>query len=110
MSVIIDSVEKGSPAYKAGLKSGFTLLKLNGNEIMDVLDYRFYQNSEKILVEFINEKGKIKHKKVKKREEDELGLGFQTYLMDKQHSCKNKCKVKNHRHNNVIKYNSRKQY
>ena len=91
MSVIIDSVEKGSPAYKAGLKSGFTLLKLNGNEIMDVLDYRFYQNSEKILVEFINEKGKIKHKKVKKREEDELGLGFQTYLMDKQHSCLNKC-------------------
>lgn len=91
MSVIIDSVEKGSPAYKAGLKSGFTLLKLNGNEIMDVLDYRFYQNSEKILVEFINEKGKIKHKKVKKREEDELGLGFQTYLMDKQRSCLNKC-------------------
>ncbi|MBE6777572.1 MAG: DUF512 domain-containing protein [Ruminococcaceae bacterium] len=91
MSVIIDSVEKGSPAYKVGLKSGFTLLKLNGNEIMDVLDYRFYQNGEKILVEFINEKGKIKHKKVKKREEDELGLGFQTYLMDKQHSCLNKC-------------------
>ena len=91
MSVIINSVEKGSPADKCGLKSGYTLLKLNGNEIIDVLDYRFYQNSDKVLIEFINEKGKIKHKKVKKSEEDELGLGFETYLMDKQRSCLNKC-------------------
>lgn len=91
MSVIIKSVEKGSPAYKAGLKSGYTLLKINGNDIMDVLDYRFYQNSEKLLVEFINDKGKIKRKRVKKYEDDELGLGFETYLMDKQHSCLNKC-------------------
>lgn len=91
MSVIISTVEKGSPAYKAGLKSGYTLLKINGNDIMDVLDYRFYQNSEKLLVEFINDKGKIKRKRVKKYEDDELGLGFETYLMDKQHSCLNKC-------------------
>ena len=42
MSVIIESVEKGSPAYRAGLKSGNTLLTINGNEIVDVLDYRFY--------------------------------------------------------------------
>ena len=91
MSVIIESVEKGSPAEKCGLKSGYTLLKLNGSEIMDVLDYRFYQNSEKLLIEYINEKGKIKHKRVKKAEYDELGLGFETYLMDKQRSCLNKC-------------------
>ncbi len=91
MSVIIESVEKGSPAYKCGIKSGYTLLSLNGNEIMDVLDYRFYQNSDKILLEFINEKGKIKRKRVKKSEDAELGLGFQTYLMDKKHSCLNKC-------------------
>ncbi len=91
MSVIIETVEMGSPAYKAGLKSGYTLLSLGGNEIMDVLDYRFYQMGEKITLEFINEKGKIKRKRVKKSEEEELGLGFQTYLMDKKHSCLNKC-------------------
>ncbi len=91
MSVIIESVEKRSPAYKCGLKSGYTLLSLNGNEIMDVLDYRFYQNSDKLLLEFINDKGKIKRKRVKKNEDEELGLRFQTYLMDKKHSCLNKC-------------------
>ncbi len=91
MSVIVKTVEKGSPAYKCGIKSGYTLLKINDNEIMDVLDYRFYQMGEKLLLEFINDKGKIKKKRVKKREECELGLGFETYLMDKKHSCLNKC-------------------
>ncbi len=91
MSVIIETVEKGSPAYKAGIKGGYTLLSINKNEIMDVLDYRFYQIGEKLLLEFINEKGKIKHKRIKKQEDLELGLGFSTYLMDKKHSCLNKC-------------------
>lgn len=91
MSVIIESVEKGSPAAKAGLKSGYTLLTINGNEIVDVLDYRFYQKNEKLIVSFVNEKGKIKNKRIKKSEDSELGLNFATYLMDKQHSCLNKC-------------------
>ncbi len=91
MSVIIESVIKGSVAQKCGIKSGYTLLSINKNEIMDVLDYRFYQMGEKLTLEFINEKGKIKNKRVKKREDEELGLEFETYLMDEKHSCLNKC-------------------
>ena len=91
MSVIIKDVEKKSPAYKAGIKSGDTLLTLNGNTIMDVLDYRFYQSDEKLTAEIINSKGKIKKLKIKKDEFQELGLLFDTYLMDQKHSCKNKC-------------------
>lgn len=91
MSVIIKDVENKSPAYKAGIKSGDTLLSLNGNTIIDVLDYRFYQDNEKIIAEVINAKGKIKKFKIKKGEYDELGLIFDTYLMDEKRSCKNKC-------------------
>lgn len=91
MSVIVKAVQKASPAYKCGIKSGYTLLKINDNEIMDVLDYRFYQMGEKLLLEFINDKGKIKKKRIKKSEDSELGLEFETYLMDKKHSCLNKC-------------------
>ena len=91
MSVIIKDVEKGSYSYEKGIKSGDTLVSLNGNQIMDVLDYRFYQNNEKITAEIINAKGKIKKIKIKKGEYDELGMNFDTYLMDEKRSCKNKC-------------------
>ena len=91
MSVVVKNVVKNSPIYKTGIKSGDTLISLNGNEIMDVLDYRFYQNDAKMTICFLNAKGKTIIKKIKKAENDELGLEFDTYLMDKQRSCKNKC-------------------
>ncbi|MCQ2454540.1 MAG: DUF512 domain-containing protein [Clostridia bacterium] len=91
MAVIINDVKKKSAAYKAGIKPFYTLLKINGEEITDVLDYRFYQNESKLLVEFVTDKGKIKTKKIKKGEYEELGLEFKTYLMDKKQSCRNKC-------------------
>ena len=91
MSVIIKSVDSKSPADKAGLKEGYTLISINKNDIMDVLDYRFYQNNAKLKIEYIDDKGKIKHKRIKKQDYEELGLNFETYLMDKQHSCLNKC-------------------
>ena len=91
MSVIVKSVAKKSPAYKAGMREGNTLISMSGNNIMDVLDYRFYQNDVKLTLEYINSKGKTVTKKVKKKEYDELGLEFETYLMDKKHSCRNKC-------------------
>ncbi len=91
MAVLIDSVIKKSPADKAGIKQGETLLSLNGNEIVDVLDYRFYQNECSLEVMVLSADGAERSVSVKKGEYDELGLEFATYLMDKQHSCKNKC-------------------
>lgn len=91
MSVTVQSVQKGSYAYKAGMRDGDILLKLGGHEIMDVLDYRFYQNNEVLNIEYLNSKGKIKRRKIHKGENDELGLEFETYLMDKKHACKNNC-------------------
>ena len=91
MAVTVADVEQGSPAQKCGISAGDTLVSLNGHTVMDVLDYRFYQNSEKVIVEFIGKNGKIKKAKVKKQEYDELGMLFNSYLMDKQRACKNKC-------------------
>ena len=91
MSVVILSVTPGSPAEKAGLHGGDTLISINDNEIVDVLDYRFYQDVTRPVLKYIDENGKLKKAKIKKREYEELGLEFETYLMDKQHSCRNKC-------------------
>lgn len=91
MAVTIKSVDRHSSAYKKGIRDGDVLLSINGNEIVDVLDYRFYQVNSKLSVEFKKPDGKIKLCKIKKQEYEELGLEFDTYLMDKEHSCKNKC-------------------
>ena len=91
MSVIIKSAEVGSPAARAGICGGETLVSINGNGIEDVLDYRFYQNENKLILGIIGKSGKLKKIKIKKEEYEELGLEFETYLMDKKHSCLNKC-------------------
>lgn len=91
MSVLISNITEGSPAQKKSIKKGDTLVSINGNEIMDVLDYRFYENEEKLSLEIINSKGKKKKIKIRKEEYEELGLEFEDYLMDSQKSCKNKC-------------------
>lgn len=90
MSVKIKDVEKGSICYKK-ISAGDTLVAVNSHEINDVLDYRFYTSACKLKLEIENSKGKRYTVKVKKGEYDDLGLCFETYLMDKHHSCKNKC-------------------
>ena len=90
MSVLIRSVEQGTPAYKAGIPSESRLISINKNEIFDVLDYRFYQNEKRLKLR-VEVAGKIKTYRIKKAEYEELGLVFDTYLMDEQRSCKNKC-------------------
>ncbi len=91
MSVQVSAVEPGGYADRAGIKSGDTLVAISGHEIMDVLDYRFYQNDRTLRLEWIDSHGKTKKAKVKKPEYAELGMEFDTYLMDKKHACRNKC-------------------
>ena len=91
MAVKIDGVAAGSPADKKGIKSGDKILAVNGNEIIDVLDYRFYQDEKRLKLEIETNDGRVKRIRINKGEYEELGLEFDSYLMDKQHSCKNKC-------------------
>lgn len=91
MAVTISGVKKHSPAYRHGVRAGEKLLSLNGNQIMDVLDYRFYQLNTALTLELEDVRGERRTVSLKKPEYEEIGLEFETYLMDRQHSCKNKC-------------------
>ncbi|MBO5065947.1 MAG: DUF512 domain-containing protein [Clostridia bacterium] len=91
MSVKIIGVANGAYGERAGIESGDELLSINGNEIYDVLDYRFYIQSKKLTLELLRNGEKYKTNIRKSDEYADIGLEFSTYLMDKQHSCKNKC-------------------
>ena len=90
MAVIIKDCIKNSPAYKCGIKSGDILVSVNGNEIVDVLDYRFYITENKLIIKVLRDAKELEFT-LKKDEYDDPGIEFDTYLMDKQHGCKNRC-------------------
>lgn len=87
MSVKIESVTPRSPAAKAGIRAGETLISINGNKINDALDYGFYTYDNTLSLELDTRTVTVK----KKDDYDELGLNFETYLMDKKQTCRNKC-------------------
>lgn len=91
MSVIIEKVLNDSYGAKAGVLNGDILVSINGNEIFDVLDYRFYIQSRKLSLSLLRQGKEISANIRKSDEYADIGLEFNTYLMDKQHSCKNKC-------------------
>lgn len=88
--VKIKSVEPHSLAERVGLRAGDDLLSINGNAICDVLDYRFYM-TEKRLAVAVTRGGKELAFSIKKGEYDDIGLCFETPLMDKKHTCANGC-------------------
>ncbi len=90
MAQRISTVDEKSPAAKAGLRPGDELLTINGNEIRDVLDYRYHSADARLLLEVLRE-GKHKRLRVKKDAGEPLGLNFDLGLMDKPRSCVNRC-------------------
>lgn len=90
MSVLVSNVIKKSIAGKKGIKPGDVLVSVNSHEINDVLDYRFYISEERLTLAVISN-GKAKKVHIRKDEDADLGLEFDSYLMDKQHRCTNRC-------------------
>ena len=88
--VKITSVEPLSRAAKCGIMPADVLVSINGNLINDVLDYRFYLTECNVTLT-VNRDGNIFTFDIKKDEYDDIGLDFETPLMDKKHTCKNGC-------------------
>ena len=88
--VKIVTVDAHSRAKKAGICENDILVSINGREINDVLDYRFHLANRKIDVCILRDGNEL-HFNIAKAEYDDIGLDFETPLMDKKHSCENKC-------------------
>ena len=88
--VEITDVLPRSRAAKAGIKAGDILVSINQKEINDVLDYRFYLTEREITLSVLRQNKPLSFH-IRKQEYDDIGLDFKTPLMDKKHSCENKC-------------------
>ena len=85
------SVAPRSPACRAGVRVGETLTHVNGKEIVDVLDYKFYTYDPRLELTLRAADGSVRTVHVRKGEGEDLGLEFETYLMDRARSCANNC-------------------
>lgn len=88
---VIKSVDPRSPARRAGVRAGETLTHINGHQIVDVLDYKFYSYDPKLELTLKEADGTVRTLRVRKSEGEDLGLEFETYLMDRARSCANNC-------------------
>ena len=88
--VTVTAVADGSISARVGILAGDVLQAINGHDINDVLDYRFYLTDTSISI-LLSRCGKEFTVRIRKGEYEDIGLEFETPLMDKKHTCANRC-------------------
>lgn len=87
---VISKIEYGSP-IEHWAHIGDRVLSINGNEVCDVLDYKYYAYDPTLDIILLTSDGVEKTVHIEKAEGEDLGLEFESYLMDKPRSCANHC-------------------
>lgn len=88
--VTITDVLPRSRAEKHGICVGDVLMTINGRAVTDVLDYRFHLTNTEVILGLMRD-GTPYEVTIRKQEYDDIGLDFATPLMDRKHTCENKC-------------------
>ena len=88
---IVSDVLPGSPAERAGLQAGDMLLTINGEPVVDLVDYEDLTASERLSLEIRKRTGELEIVELEKEDYDPLGLSFATSLMSQMRTCKNHC-------------------
>ena len=86
----IKAVDPTSPLH-GRVSPGDTVTAINGHEILDVLDYKFYAYDRDLRVALRRPDGSAYEVHVRKGEGGDLGLDFESYLMDRPRACANAC-------------------
>ena len=91
MPARIKTVYENSIGAELGLEPGDILLAVNGETVHDVLDYRYLMNDEVIVLKIQTAQGEIVEVDFEKDAYDDLGVEFESGLMDKAQRCANAC-------------------
>lgn len=80
-----------SIAEELEIEVGDRLISINGTEIKDIIDYKFLMADDYIEVEIEKTNGEIWTLEVEKDYQEDLGIEFESGIMDEARSCHNKC-------------------
>ena len=88
---VIKRVLPGSIAEELELEPGDELLSVNGQQIEDVFDYHYLINDEYLEILIRKPDQEEWELEIEKDYEEDLGIEFDSSLMDEYRSCRNKC-------------------
>ena len=85
--VKIINIESGSIAEELGLKPGFSVIAINGRDINDRLDFRYYVTDEKVELLVRQEEEEVLYE-IEKDADEQLGITLEDMKLK---SCGNNC-------------------
>lgn len=88
---VISKVLEGSIASELGIVVGDCLLSINGNEVVDIIDYLFLVSDDYIEIEVEKSDGEIWDYEIDKEFDEELGIEFSNPIMSDAKNCSNNC-------------------
>lgn len=86
----IHSVEPGGIADQCGLRPGDTLLAINGEAVVDQIDYQYLTASEALVLTVATKDG-VSEIELEKDAEEPLGITLDSTLMSRPRICANRC-------------------
>ena len=87
----ISAVDPDGIGAELGIEPGDLLLQISGKPVRDVFDYRYLLNEEYVTVTIEKENGEVWELEIEKEYEEDLGVTFESGLMDDYRSCANRC-------------------
>ena len=91
MEHLITAVEPGSPAQRSGLEAGDSLCAINGETIVDEIDYQALISASRLKLDIKRKDGKRNNVTLRKQEWEPLGLHFGQSMTLSPRTCHNKC-------------------
>ena len=91
MRHVVTNVEPGSLAKRHGVRPGDALLSINGEDVLDEIDYQALIASSRLLLDLERADGTKERLTIQKDEGEPLGLHFGESMTLRPRSCRNKC-------------------
>ena len=87
----ITAVKRGSAAYVSGIQKGDRLIRINGEDIIDQIDYQALCANSHLVLDIEKKDGGTASVMIEKDEYDPLGITLEDTLLSRPRCCANHC-------------------
>ncbi|HSK48177.1 MAG TPA: DUF512 domain-containing protein [Coriobacteriia bacterium] len=88
---VIAEVDSDSPADRAGLLAGDVVLRADGAELRDILDWQWIADGESLAIEFARPEVPNGTAKLRRDDAQSWGIRFESAVFDGVRTCRNNC-------------------